>query len=84
MRRQIQITLSEETIQLLEQSIGVGGLSVEERDRLIDEAIHFYFLQKQREKIAERLQEGAIRRSERDLNLARDWFSLEEELWKKK
>jgi uncharacterized membrane-anchored protein YjiN (DUF445 family) len=30
--------------------------------------------------LKQQLQEGAIRRAERDLNLARDWFAVEEEV----
>lgn len=36
-------------------------------------------VQKQKEKLKQQLKEGAIQNAERDLNLAQDWFLLEEE-----
>jgi CopG family transcriptional regulator/antitoxin EndoAI len=33
--------------------------------------------------LKEQLKEGAIRRAERDRQLAEEWFSLEEEAWPK-
>ncbi|CCI30387.1 conserved hypothetical protein [Microcystis sp. T1-4] len=38
-------------------------------------------MEPQRNYLKQQLKEGAIVRAERDLNLAQDWFSLEEYLW---
>ncbi|GCA94274.1 conserved hypothetical protein [Microcystis aeruginosa 11-30S32] len=38
-------------------------------------------MEPQRNYLKQQLKEGAIVRAERDLNLAQDWVSLEEELW---
>ena len=38
-------------------------------------------MEQQRNYLDQPLKEGAIVRAERDLNLAQDWFSPEEELW---
>lgn len=38
-------------------------------------------MEPQRNYLKQQLKEGAIIRTERDLNLAQDWFSPEEYLW---
>lgn len=38
-------------------------------------------VQKQKEQLRQQLKEGATRHTERDLNLAQDWFALEEEAY---
>ncbi len=38
-------------------------------------------MEPQRNYLKQQLKEGAIIRAERNLNLAQDWFSPEEELW---
>ncbi len=77
MHRRINITLPEETVRLLERVAPRG-----DRSRLIAEAIRHYVEQIGRANLRKRLREGAIRRAERDLNLARGWFPLDEEAWK--
>lgn len=76
MHRQINIALPEETMQLIEQTMPQIEL-----DRLINDAVKNYIAQQT--SLREELKEGAIRRGERDLNLAREWFELEEEIWQK-
>jgi CopG family transcriptional regulator/antitoxin EndoAI len=70
-----QITLPEDTLKLIEQ------LASSETDisHLINEAIKFYAAHKHREILRQRVIEGAVCRAERDLNLAQDWFVIEEE-----
>jgi CopG family transcriptional regulator / antitoxin EndoAI len=55
--------------------------TLRERSRFIHEAIQHYINQIQKEKLRQQLQEGSIRRAERDRNLAEDWFVIEEEAW---
>ena len=76
MHRQINIALPEETMQLIEETMPNIEL-----DRLINDAVKNYIAQQT--SLKEELKEGAIRRRERDLNLAREWFDLEEETWQK-
>ena len=76
MRKRVNVTLSEETIQLMGRAAKKG-----DRSRLIDEAVKHYVEFTRRESLGERLREGALRRAERDLALADDWFSVEEEAW---
>lgn len=74
----MNITLPESTVTLLETIANKG-----ERSTFIDKAIKAYVKQTRRESLRNSLKEGAIARSERDLNLADEWFEIDEELWKK-
>lgn len=78
MHRQINIALPEETMQLIEETMPQIEL-----ERLINDAVKNYIAQYVGNSLREELKEGAIRRQERDVNLARDWFDLEEEIWQK-
>lgn len=81
MARQIQITLPEDTMQLLDRWLASSDYPEKEYNNLINEAIKLYIMEPQRNYLKQQLKEGAIVRAERDLNLAQDWFSLEEYLW---
>ena len=74
--KRINITLPESTVALLETVTNKG-----ERSNFIDKAIKTYIKQSKQRSLREQLREGAIVRSERDLNLSNEWFEIEEELW---
>jgi CopG family transcriptional regulator/antitoxin EndoAI len=76
--KRLNITLSESTVALLETVANKG-----ERSTFIDKAIKAYIKQIRRESLRKSLKEGAIARSERDLNMADEWFEIDEELWQK-
>jgi CopG family transcriptional regulator / antitoxin EndoAI len=76
--RRINVTLSEETLALLDRVAEKG-----DRSRLIDAAVRYYIDEQGRAQLKKRLKAGAIRRAERDLSLAEEWFPIEEELWPK-
>ena len=76
MNKRINITLPAETIQLLDQVTAKGG-----RSRLIDQAVKHYVDSLSRENLRRELQKGAVEQAERDLQLAEDWFPLDEEAW---
>jgi len=76
MRRRINITLPEETLDLIDRVAKPG-----DRSNLIDLAVRHYVDSVGQARLRRRLKEGAQRRAERDLALASDWFSLEEEAW---
>jgi CopG family transcriptional regulator/antitoxin EndoAI len=78
MRRRINITLPEETIRMIDRVVEKG-----DRSGLIDKAVKYYIEEIGRSNLRKRLREGAIRRAERDLYLAEEWFGLEEEAWQK-
>ena len=76
MHRRINITLPEETVRLLDRVARQG-----DRSRLIDEAVKRYIEEMGLANLKKRLKEGALRRAERDLQFAEEWFSLDEEAW---
>jgi CopG family transcriptional regulator/antitoxin EndoAI len=81
MARQLQITLPEDTMQLLDRWLASSDYPEKEYNDLINETIKLYIAEKQINHLNQQLKEEAIVRAERDLNLAEDWFSLEEKLW---
>lgn len=76
MKRRINISLPEETIELID-----GVAKPGDRSNLIDRAIHHYVESVGRQKLRRVLAEGARRRTARDLAIASDWFALDEEAW---
>jgi CopG family transcriptional regulator/antitoxin EndoAI len=78
MNRRINISLPEETVGLLDRVAPRG-----DRSHLIAEAVKFYVEHTGRAQLRKRLKEGAIRRAERDRQLAGEWFFLDEELWRR-
>jgi CopG family transcriptional regulator/antitoxin EndoAI len=76
MRHRINITLPPETVQLIDRVAERG-----DRSRFIDEAVRDYVSRRSRLHLKKRLQEGAHKRAERDLDLAQEWFLLDEEAW---
>ena len=79
MHRRVNITLPEETIRLIDRVTDRG-----DRSRLIDEAVKFFVQARNRGTLRKLLKEGALRRAERDLRLAEEWFVPEEEVWRKR
>jgi len=79
MYRRINVTLPEEAVRLLHRVAAKGN-----RSRFIAEAITHYISSSGRAGLRKRLREGAIRRAERDLGVAREWFLLDEEVWRRR
>ncbi|MCI0661708.1 MAG: ribbon-helix-helix domain-containing protein [Acidobacteria bacterium] len=78
MYQRINITLPEETLGLIDRIAERG-----DRSRFIDHAIRHYVRTIGNAKLKKLLKEGAIARAERDLRLAEEWFTLEDEVWRK-
>ena len=76
MHKRLNITLPETTVELIENLAQKG-----ERSSFIDNAVKFYAKQMKQKGLREKLKEGAIARSRQDLEIAEEWFNLEEELW---
>ena len=74
--RRINITLPENTLQLMDRVTAKG-----DRSRFIAEALQRYLGEMNRKELRKQVQEGAIARAERDLKLAQEWFFIEEEAW---
>lgn len=75
MNKRLNITLPEQTVRLMDRVAGKG-----QRSRLIDQAVHRYVEEEGRTNLRKRLQEGARARAERDLQLAAEWFAVDEAL----
>ena len=77
MRKRINITLPEETVKLLDRVAEKG-----DRSELINKAVRSFITQKGRANLRRQLKEGAIKWAARDLELAEEWFGIEEEAWR--
>lgn len=72
----INVTLPRETVHLINKVSEKGS-----RSHLIDNAVRFYVNEIGKINIKKNLREGAIKRKERDLSLAEDWFPIESKIW---
>ena len=75
--KRINITLPAKTLGMIDRVARQG-----ERSRLIDRAVKFYVDEVGKKNLRKQLKEGAQARSQRDREIAGEWFSLEEELWR--
>ena len=78
MTKRINIVLPEETLRVLDRIAPRGN-----RSRLISDAVMYYVTAKTKSNLAERLKQGALVNAQRDLELAQEWFPLEEEAWQR-
>jgi len=78
MTARINVVLPLETIRVLDRVAPKGS-----RSRLISEAVLYYVESKARGNLAERLKAGALANAKRDLEIAQEWFSLDEEAWRR-
>lgn len=78
MHRRINVTLPEATVELIDRVAAKG-----DRSRLIADAVIHYVESVGRTELRRRLKEGATRRAARDRRLVADWFTLDEEAWRR-
>jgi CopG family transcriptional regulator / antitoxin EndoAI len=78
MAKRINIILPDEAVRVMDRVTQPG-----QRSRFISEAIQHYVTATGRARLREQLKQGAVKRAERDLELASEWFSLEQEAWPK-
>ena len=71
MNRRLNITLPEQTVQMLERVVPRG-----QRSRLIDEAVTRFVKEQGRANLQKQLALGAKARSARDREMAEEWFVL--------
>jgi CopG family transcriptional regulator/antitoxin EndoAI len=76
MHRRINVTLPEETVELVDRVSEKG-----DRSRLIDLAIRRYIAEIGRANLRNKLKEGALRRAPRDRAIAEEWAFLEDAAW---
>jgi len=73
--QRVDVTLPKETVRLLEKIAKRG-----DRSRLVDQAIRFFAKEMSRTNLRKQLKDGAIANASRDLNLAEEWFSIDDEI----
>ena len=76
-RRRINIVLPDHTLRMIDRIAPKGG-----RSRFIDEAVRSYVDTMGRAKLRRLLAEGGRQRAARDLAIAEEWFSVDEEAWR--
>jgi CopG family transcriptional regulator/antitoxin EndoAI len=73
MYQRINVTLPKQTIKLIDRVSKKGN-----RSRLIDEAVKHFIASVSRANLEKRLKEGALIRADRDLEVAEEWFSIDD------
>jgi CopG family transcriptional regulator/antitoxin EndoAI len=68
----INITLPEQTVNLIEQMSDKGNIS-----RFVEDAVKYYIEHAGKTRLYEQLKQGAVKRAERDLKLSQEWNSLD-------
>ena len=76
MYQRINITLPNETLQLLDRIAPKG-----DRSHFIDQAVKYYINAEAKKNLRDKLKQGAMRRADRDLGITQDWFNIDEESW---
>ena len=71
MNQRLNITLPEQTVRMLDRAVPKG-----QRSRLIDEAVRRFIPEQGRANLRKQLELGATDRSERDRQIAEEWFAL--------
>jgi CopG family transcriptional regulator / antitoxin EndoAI len=74
MGKRINILLPEKTVAILDRVVKPG-----KRSRFIDRAVLHYVATEGKKSLRERLKEEALANAARDLEIAAEWFPLEEE-----
>lgn len=72
----INIILPEGTVSVLNRVAARGG-----RSRFIDRAVHYYVQAQVKESLRKQLEAGYRANAQLDLEMAAEWFTLEEEAW---
>jgi CopG family transcriptional regulator / antitoxin EndoAI len=76
MNKRINIILPEKTVSVLDRVTTKGN-----RSQFIDRAVRHYVETQGRENLRTQLEAGYRANAERDLEIAAEWFPLEEEAW---
>ncbi len=71
MNRRLNVTLPEETVRMLDRAVPRG-----QRSKFIDEAVTRFVKEQGRANLRRQLALGSTARSERDREMAEEWFVL--------
>jgi len=78
MSKRINVILPDTTVAVLDRVASKGS-----RSRLISNAVLHYVKSQSAENLKESLKRGYLANAARDLEIAQEWFPLEEEAWQK-
>jgi CopG family transcriptional regulator / antitoxin EndoAI len=78
MSKRVNIMLPETTLKVLDRVAGKG-----DRSRFISEAVLYYVQARSASNLRERLKQGALANANLDLEIAEEWFPVEQEAWQK-
>ena len=78
MSQRINVILPEETVRVLDRVATKGS-----RSRLISDAVMHYVSTRGKSNLVKQLKAGALANAHRDLEIAQEWFPLEEEAWQR-
>ncbi len=78
MNKRINVILPQATVTVLDRVASKGN-----RSSVIDRAIQHYIKSHSRQNLRELLKQEAQVNAQRDLQMAAEWFPLEEEAWQK-
>lgn len=76
MQKRINVMLPEATLAVIDRLADKGS-----RSRFICNAVEYYVGSESRKNLRQRLRQEAIENASRDLEMAAEWFPLEEEAW---
>lgn len=76
MARRLNISLPDETVRLLDRVAAKG-----ERSQVIAEAVTKYVVEVGKARLRKRMKERGVMRAELDLQIAEEWFPVDEEVW---
>jgi CopG family transcriptional regulator/antitoxin EndoAI len=76
MTKRINVILSQETVRTIDRMARPG-----QRSRFIESAVQHYITTASPEALQERLKQAALRDHDLDLEIANDWFAVDQEEW---
>ena len=78
MAKRINVILAETTLRTIDRLSRPG-----QRSRFIERAVQHYVTTASPEALQERLKQAALRDHDLDLEIANDWFAVDQEQWQK-
>src|SRR5438093_321027 len=78
MSKRINIVLPEETVRTIDRLAPPG-----ERSRFINQAIQHFETHRSTEALRTQLEKAAVRDHDLDLQIAQEWFAVDQESWQK-
>jgi len=78
MSKCINVALSEDTVRAIDRMV-----KPRDRSRFIQRAVQAYVASASSESLQEQLKQAALRDRDLDLEIANDWFAVDQEQWQK-